>query len=135
MLPGLPAGTSDERLASVLQHARFRFPLGADVAWAKSLARMVREHEAAEERFSPAVFHGPITVFRPMQESPENFQRNVALLKRLASGNVEVVDIPGDHFSITSGEGAAAIARWYLSRPDPPVGAEPPHGLAVEAGA
>ena len=107
----------EDRVAALLRAAGWAFPHHADAAWVKRVARMIREHEAAVDRYLPANYAGPVALFLPTEgigrHDPE---ADLPVLRALVPDGVEVCRVPGDHRGLVSGDAASAIADWYARR-------------------
>lgn len=112
----LPEGPLDLRLTELLRQGRLLFPSGANVGWAKELARVIKDQESAVDRYMPNVYAGRTVVFLPS----ENLGRHVSgadlpILKSIVP-NLEICPVPGNHLNMASGKGAEVIAKWYVEK-------------------
>jgi thioesterase domain-containing protein len=124
--PASPDETTEQRMENLLHRARLLnvIPPEADIPWGRRVATMVRDHRAAARRYAPSAYQGRIFFFKPLEskllESADAHPSNgLSGLETLATEGVEIRFVPGDHLSMTFGEGAVAVSKWFLERFSP----------------
>jgi thioesterase domain-containing protein len=110
--------------------SRFRLPN------ARYLLKVQKNNTQALIRYKPQTYHGRITLFRA-REQPVNAQGELGrgldqvaphlseMLKDpqlgwggLASGGIEIIDIPGSHYTILHGDNVPVLARLIRNQID-----------------
>jgi thioesterase domain-containing protein len=107
---GLAGATVEEALADLVGRGQAAgvLPLGFDAGMLGRLFDLFRVNYRALAAYRPSVSPVGLTLFRAsarMESDPALGWNN------LAAGGVEVQHIPGDHYSILRGEGAAVLAE------------------------
>jgi amino acid adenylation domain-containing protein len=85
---------------------------------ALKIENLVAANVLAVNRYVPTPYARRLTIFRADQavwDSPEAIRTGLGWAS-VAAGGFEVIDVPGDHLSILSGENVAALARHIAHR-------------------
>lgn len=81
-------------------------------------ANLVEANVRAVEDYQPRAYGGPITVFRAADsfwDSPEAIASGLGW-RPVATGGLELIDVPGDHLSILAPDNARHLARHLAAR-------------------
>src|SRR6185295_7366579 len=101
--------TTEEALADLVAQAEAAgaLPPGLDAKTLGGLFEVFRSNYRALAAYHPPVLMGCVTVFRASARG----DRDPTLgWSQLATGGVEVYEVPGDHYSLLRGEGARVVA-------------------------
>ena len=116
----LGPGTDEERIVRLIARTGWFTVVGDhEIAWAKRLANLARQHENALLRYFPAPYPGPIVLFQPtvgLDDAQAAANRDE--LAALSTEKVEVCPVAATHRTILEPHGIETILHWYAQRFD-----------------
>jgi hypothetical protein len=113
----LGPGTDEEQIVRLITRTQMFSGFGErEIAWAKRLVALAREHQAAARKYRPSMYPGKIVLFQPTENLRERVYTDYDELTTLSTEPVEICPIAGSHATLLSRHGIAAISNWYARR-------------------
>ncbi len=108
----------DRELAQLLAkaHAQGTLPPDYDLADLRRYLALIAAHREAKTNYQPQAYPGPVTFFRAEVQPKDLPEDSSAHWKELAGGGLQVITVPGDHYSMITAPHVEILARRLRER-------------------